>query len=246
VTWGVAIPGLAMAASELPVIDGLICLDNPDTGSGARLSSAYTLEDVAELHLKAINCIRFVTSQPTIIGMSMGGMIAIVLASKLRRHLPPTCRFRLLVTSANSQDLPAVPDALLADWRTVRPGVVDDFGRILEPFFSPQFISAHPATVADYFRYRAAGRNGQSPRDFMRQLAALRSFDGAQHLRNADPAELEFIGGGADRILGPAHNLRLRDLVAAAVHHELSDLGHMANYEKPTLFHSTWESYVNS
>lgn len=52
--WGVVIPGLAMNASEIPVIEGLIALQNPEEGNGVKLDNSYTLFDVAEIHLKTI------------------------------------------------------------------------------------------------------------------------------------------------------------------------------------------------
>src|SRR5262245_16244331 len=116
-----AIPGLGMAARELPETIGVLRGDNPEIGEGPDLDATrpYTLQDVAEEHARRIETLAsssmLVRDEPFwVIGMSMGGMIAALLATTLRARLPRRTRFAFLVTSANTPTLPAVPDALLA------------------------------------------------------------------------------------------------------------------------------------
>ncbi|MGZ3771598.1 MAG: hypothetical protein ACXVCP_18835 [Bdellovibrio sp.] len=112
--WGVAIPGLAMHNSEIPAIPGLLALQNPEVGDGVNLDSKYSLNDVAEIHLKAIKAILSDNSTNRdnfwIIGMSMGGMVNSILASELRSKLPANIKFGFFVTTANLSSNQAVPE----------------------------------------------------------------------------------------------------------------------------------------
>ena len=83
--WGVVIPGLAIAADEMPLIPGLLALDNPEAGGACRLPEDYTLEQVAECHIRYLGEHREeFTDDLKLIGMSMGGMILSIMASKFR------------------------------------------------------------------------------------------------------------------------------------------------------------------
>lgn len=233
--WGVAIPGLGMAAGELPALPGLLRLDNPEIGSGAAFDGMYTLEDVAARHAAAIGAASVDASEAFwVIGMSMGGMIAAILASTYRPVLPPTTRFLFLVTSANLPGAPAVSAETLAGWQRARPGDVGSWSDVMGPFFGASFRGTPEAEA--YFAYRAAGENGQSPRAFMRQVTALRAFDGARHFGALDGARSWFIGGGADEVLGPRHNADLKRLAPGANHQEWAGVGHMINLERPAAF----------
>ncbi len=235
--WGVAIPGLAMRNTELPVVDGLHVLENPEIGEGISLISQYTLEDVAEIHAASIvELIPKYQSKLIIVGMSMGGMICSVLAAHFRAKLPIETKFRFLVTAANSSDLPAIPENLLSTWTSVTPGVLDDFEVILAPFFSRRFRESNPQAVEAYYCYRAIGQNQQIPKSFIRQMNALRAFDGTSYFSQIDPEEAEFIGGSEDYVLGPRHNVKLKELAPGAYHKEVLGLGHMVNLEMPGFF----------
>jgi pimeloyl-ACP methyl ester carboxylesterase len=240
--WGVAIPGLAMRASEIPSQPGLLALENPEIGSGSTLPWDYSLEDVAEHHANTISGLPWEElNTPTIIGMSMGGMIASILATSLRSKLPTRCRFRFLVTSANSVDLPAVPDQLLDFWKTAKPGSEADFRNILDSFFSPKFAELSPSEVLKYARYRANGENLQTSRAFMRQLSALRRYNGEQYFSQLPAEESEIFGGEDDRILGPRHDEILKRLTPCTRHRSLKNVGHMINIELPGAFHRAFQ-----
>ena len=232
---GAAIPGLAMAASELPTIEGLIRLENPEIGSGEVLAAAYTLEDLAERHLARLRDITF-AEPPTLIGISMGAMIVSVLATDLRSELPAKCRFRFIAPSANSADAPAASDELLEKWRHVRDGDVESFGHVLEPFFSDSFRTEHPDRFERYVHYRAFGENNQSMKAFRRQTAALRAFRGEKYYPRLDPAECEFIRGADDIVFGVAHMQSVAKLAPAVKWTQIRGAGHFLNFEHPEVF----------
>lgn len=234
--WGVAIPGLAMAASEMPTINGLLRLDNPEIGSGPSWpGDSYSLADIAKLHAQRIAALNLV--ELTIIGMSMGGMIASILASEFRGAMPAKSNFRILVSSPSLPTNPAITKSMLAGWLQAKPGNVGDFQKILSPFFAPAFRKAHPKVAESYYRYRAFGENAQKPQALFRQIDAISTFDGHIYWPKIDPKELTTIGGAEDKVLGPSHSADLKSLSPGAQHIQIADLGHMANLEMPALFH---------
>lgn len=232
------IPGLSMHASEIPTHEGHVVLDNPEVGQGPKMPRQYLLEDVAAIHLKTIATLITFSQSITLIGMSMGGMILSILASRYRALLPKRCRFVFLVTSPNTSDCEAVPDGMLKEWLKAEHGNVEAFTRVLNPFFSTTFKQQHPNTVRRYYQYRANGENQQSKKAFMRQLTALRKYSGEDYFTQLNGDECWFIGGQQDDVLGPKHNQKLKQLAPSAHHYEASNLGHMINIEQPNYFSS--------
>lgn len=225
-----------MNADELPDIPGLVRLQHPGFGSCADWSTSYSIEDLAEYHLRAILAQSAATDELLIIGMSMGGMIVSVLASRLRDQLPAKTRFRFLVTSANHQDLPCISKDMLARWYQARPGNDDSFAQILTPFIGRSFRDAFPERTKAYFRYRAQGGNGQSTAAFLKQLAAVTKFDGTGYFSSLKADEIEFVHGGADEIMSDEHRKLLRELQPHALHVVVPEMGHMINFEAPQWF----------
>jgi len=233
---GVSLAGLAMAASELPKIDNIIALENPEIGNGVAMSGTYTLEDVAELHLPAVLEHARGEEEFFVVGMSMGAMIAAILATRFRSKLPKKTRFRFLVTSPNSEKNPAVTPQLLEDWKAARFDDTAIFSKLLTPFFSDRFRTQHSKEFMQFVQYRARGENKQRASAFRRQTAALKAFRGIEVFGKVDPNEVEFVGGAEDHIFGPAHSAELRVICPDAEHFERIELGHMVNLEAPELF----------
>lgn len=246
--WGVAIPGLAMNASEIPSVDGLVALQNPGVGEARALPKGYSLADVADLHFQAIrthlNSGR-IRDGFTVVGMSMGGMIALELAAKYHAMLPAGTQYRILVSSPNDSDCPAIPSALLDSWVRVKPDDRVGLREILEPFFSKTFLAGRPDLVEAYIEYRAAGRNGQSPRDFFGQVAAIQTYSAEKMVGHVPEEAVVFISGGDDRILDAPHADGFLRLFPKAKHIRFKDLGHMVNLERPELFERTYSDVPN-
>lgn len=235
---GVIIPGLSMASAEMPEIDGFLRLENPGISGRPDLNDGYNLKEVAKLHLESIQS-QELCADFSVIGMSTGGMIASYLATTYRKFLPERTRFLFAVTSANLPNCVAVSDQLMGEWFKVKGGDTAGFRRIMAPFFSTTFRATHPDIAESYYQARATGKNQQSGSAFVRQLKALRNFDGRETFPKINPSEAWFIGGAKDEILGTSHNRDLKLLLPLAHHEEIVDLGHMINLEQPELL-SNW------
>lgn len=235
--WGYAIPGLSMNASELPQIAGLYRANNPGVNGTPAWDRSYSMEELAYAHAQAIQRVA-ANADPNkpfyVMGMSMGGMVTSILATEYRHMLPRNTQFVFLVTSPNLSSNPAVPDAIMQSWFSVR--TPEAFQSILAPFISADFHRTNPAAVQTYYQYRINRGNQQPSTQFARQVEAVRAFDGARYFSQVNPEEATFIGGNQDGVLGTSHNQNLRDLVPGARHIEVSGLGHMVNIENPALF----------
>jgi pimeloyl-ACP methyl ester carboxylesterase len=238
-TWGVAIPGLAMNAKEIPLVEGLTALQNPGFAGTETLPDGYTIEDVAGYHLDVLQDLLDgwdSSHELTIIGMSMGGMVAAVLGSKYRQNLPPRLKLRFLMTSANTTRLKCIPDSMLKSWYGARPGDVESFSRILSPFVGQKYKNQFPDETTRYYQYRANGLNEQSNRNFICQMQAVRSFDGTIYFSALDPTEIQFYFGSEDRVMNHLHQQDLMRIQPKAWCRVLEGVGHMANFEAPYLF----------
>lgn len=242
---GLLLPGLAMAAHEMPTISGVVALNHPEVCGQPGCGVSYSLEDVALFHVKHIESLVVDHSKPFVVmGMSMGGMITSILASTFRARLPKKSCFAYFVTSPNLKSNPAVPEEVLREWFSVKPGNIDDFKRILLPMFGNKFRSENPERCLQYVRYRCAGENKQNSEAFLRQLKALRSFDGHHYFSNINPQESIFVGGSDDQVLGPKHSSDLRELCPEASHEEIQELGHMINIERPDLIQKVYDGFI--
>lgn len=233
--WGIAIAGLAMNAQELPSIPGLYRVNNPEVGDGMQLGHFYQLEEVAKIHAEVIARLPKASGTFTVMGMSMGGMIGSILATKFRDLLPEQCEFRLMVTTANEAPALAMSApflignarmALQTEW-ALRPFV--------ERLFSESFAKRYPDKIIEYTRYHARRKNQQSRLGFLRQLHAIRTFKGGQYFSKLAP-ECTLIHGGGDRLVTKPHADILRTIAPHVKHVVLDGVGHMINFESPQAF----------
>lgn len=235
--WGAAIPGISMQAKELPDIPGLLKLDNPGLGEGVKFGRFYSIEEAALCHLQTLKKLSDSLETPfTLIGMSMGGMILSVLASRYREQLPRDCRFRFLVTSPNLRELPALPWSYIGRWARALPITPKSIERLVAPYFGESYRKGNETFLQEYYRQLAYERTQSIP-SLVCQIHALRRFRGLEYFSKINPTECVFVGGRADVVLGPSHSQQLRELVPAATHHELPGIGHMIHLEAPHVFH---------
>lgn len=231
---GVIIPGLAMEKQELPEIEGFLRLQNPEVNDGPVVDGPYGIEDIAKLHVETIAKLNKADAFH-VMGMSMGGMITSVMASKFRSHLPSVCKFHFIVTGLNSPERPIVTPELLTAWQTVKPEDEQAVEQLLTPFFSSHFLKSNYKTVKDYIQYRVKGGNRQTPEAFMRQVMAIVGFKGPHYYNHVNQEECYFLHGSEDNIFNDLYQAELKKICPKAVH-QTENVGHMVNIENPALF----------
>lgn len=231
------IPGLGMNVDEVSLPQSGFGLQNPGFSSGEPeiFSQQYTLEDVAKYHLETI-LKKFDPEKPlTLAGMSLGGMVLSIIAATYGNLLPSGTRFVFYVTSANSKSLPLLDKETLMNWSKTKPGCLEDFSKILKPFFSPEYLAQNPQEFGKYVEYRTTGKNKQSPKSYFSQLAALLKFEGDRYFSAVDTKSSTFVYGERDSLVNGAQAHHLKSLIPNAAHFTIPHMGHMINLERPEI-----------
>ena len=230
------IPGLAMAAKEMPTSENTVLLENPETGEGVQLEYNYTIEDVAKIHLETIN--RHVAKNDVvhIYGMSFGGMVLSIISSIYAKDLPENTFFHFVATSPNLKSNPAVPLTLLKSWSSIKQDSRDDYKKMLSPFFSDKTCVNMSEVFEKYIDYRFNRKNRQTPRAFFRQLNCIFKYDGEKYFKNISHKKSTFYFPEDDYILDKSHQDDLCKLSPNSKKISITGCGHMVNLERPEYF----------
>lgn len=230
------IPGFTMHKKEFPELHDVMCLQNPEVGTIEVWKQSYSLKDVAEYHLETILKLLTPNKPLKILGMSMGGMILSILGSIYRDKLPKETQFIFLVTSMNSDNMPAITDIQWQEWMNVGFGDVSSFEKALTPFFSPDFVKNNPEAALDYFQYKAFGKNEQTPQSIFKQGVAVMQFNGEKYFTKLKDEECIFYHGEDDLIFDQNHQKHLKANLPEAIHKVIPNCGHMVTIERPDFF----------
>lgn len=224
-----------MSSSEIPAHPGVIVLENPEVGKGIKISTDYSIEDLAHLHLATIRANADLKQPLVLYDYSMGALVLSVLATELRSQLPRATTFIFISAAMNTAENPLVTDERQAEWFSVKPGDQEAFASILRPFFSESFLKAHPNEFISYVKFRSIGANKQSPGAFIRQLAALRKFDGSKYFHRIEPEQSVFVYPREDQIVGAKCRMEVQKVIPRGRFSEISG-GHMIFIEQDSDF----------
>lgn len=204
----------------------VIRVDNRGTGWSRSARAPYTLADLAD---DARDVLRACDVEgATVLGISMGGMIAQELAM---RH--PTVVQRLILV-ATAPPIPAQlvpePGPFLAGLAPPAPGVDvrDHIRGIWSAYAAPSFATRHPE-VFDELTTQIVSR--VTPRwRVLEQLRAVRSWHGSDRLRGiAIPTVV--VHGDLDPMMPVGNGMRLSRLIPGAQYRELKGVGHLPAHE---------------
>ena len=227
------IPGLGMNVSEVDLGDLILGIQNPGFGEYCPkdFTQSYSLENVALTHLNTI-LEHYNSASPLILnGMSLGGMIVAIIATKHADRLPKNTKLNFFVTCANSPTLPLFTSSEIESWSKVKD--IDSFGKILEPFFSGEFLKRDSSKFKNYVQYRSRRENGQRSKDYHFQVEALLKFNGDLYFPKLRPENCTFVFGSEDKIINHKQVQYLKTLLPNAKFTILPNIGHMINLEEP-------------
>ena len=204
----------------------VIRIDNRGTGWSRGAPHPFTIADLAD---DARNVLRACgIGRATVLGVSMGGMIAQEFAL---RHPRAVGKLVLVATRPPTPaQIPSPSDALLSLMKTPPPGAD------LRAFFiatwsglvADGFAAERPevmAEVADQIARRVTPR-----RAVLTQARAIWSWHGAARLRRID-APTTVVHGDRDPLLPVGNGMRLARLIPDATYLELPGVGHLVPQE---------------
>ncbi|MET0324704.1 MAG: alpha/beta fold hydrolase [Ilumatobacteraceae bacterium] len=219
----------AAMVAELERGHRVVRIDNRGSGWSRHAPRPYTVGDMARDARDVID--RLGLDRPTVVGLSMGGMIA----QELAMHWPSRVgRLVLLGTRPPSPEDVAPPARVTASLLSTPPK-----GMSLRTFLregwatvaAPGFGRDHPEAVDEMARSIA---RRPTPRfAVLDQARALAAWHGAHRLRRIIVPTT--VVHGAEDPLIPVHNgMRLAQLIPGAHYVELPDVGHLVPYEAPS------------
>jgi pimeloyl-ACP methyl ester carboxylesterase len=221
--------GLVWPVSWLDALEQqfrVIRIDNRGTGWSRSAPAPYTLANLADDAAAVLRACD--VDQATVLGVSMGGMIAQELAL---RH-PDRVRHLLLVSTAPPVPAQIVPDPApyLAALARPAPGQhLELYMRALwSRYTTPAFAAAHPEVI-DEIAAQIVCRVTPRQRVFD-QLRAIRSWHGSDRLRRIH-VPTTIVHGDQDPLMPVGNGMRLSRLIPKAEYVELEGVGHLPAYE---------------
>jgi pimeloyl-ACP methyl ester carboxylesterase len=233
------IGGLAMKADEHESLADTIStnlgrrtlyFDNINVGDGPRFenSKELTISDQAVHQWNQVNEILGKESSISIYGISMGGMIATIMATIFPERVE---KLVLAATSANLSHNPSVPDDLFAKWTKAKHE--DDIRESTRIAFGVTTLNTNTDVYEEYFQYRIKGMNKQKSKEFIQQLNSIRNFDGKSfysRLANIQ-VPISVLTGSEDILFDKTHKQDIQNLIPKATFIEFNKSGHMLHLE---------------
>jgi len=204
----------------------VVRIDNRGTGWSRSAPAPYRIADLAtDVHdvLQACD-----VKRATILGLSMGGMIA----QEFALQYPGMVDRLILVGTAPPVPAQLVPDVapFLSALRGPAKGqdLAGFFRRLWGSYAAVSFAEEHPALLDEIVRQilqRVTPR-----RRVLDQIRAIRSWHGSDRLRElAVPTTI--VHGNRDPLIPVGNGMRLARLIPNAEYVELAGVGHLAPHE---------------
>ncbi len=231
-TWAAQV---AHFAPHYPVL----AYDARNHGGSSLTPGEHDLETHAEDVLALLEAFGFVGNrQPVLIGLSMGGMIA------MRAALRSADAARALVlvnTTSQGWYPPEEREQVRATLDQLTPDTLKEWGgKWEETFFTSAFRSAHPEQIADW-RRRFEAQSVEQYREAM--LGLLERRDISEHLGIIDCPTL-VLGAEQDVTIPSQLAEKLAKAIRGAQQHILPDCAHLSNEEQPAAFNAVLELFL--
>lgn len=222
--------GLGMRIADWPasLIEALseqffvVMVENRDTGCSSRCNKPYTLFDMAA----DIECVaaHLELGRFALLGFSMGGMIAQIVASRCRENVFAFVQ----VCSSAGEAIPPLSDETLRRFQITARGFASEeetaewLAEDIVHFAAPQDIDPSEARRKAVEMVQA----GHSAEAFARQYAAMRGSGDRSRLLRLITAPTLIVAGSADCCIPLVSSRRAAALIPHATFHSIENAGH--------------------
>jgi 3-oxoadipate enol-lactonase len=231
-TWAAQI---AYFAPRHPVL----AYDCRNHGNSSLTPGEHDLETYAEDLLALLEAVGFAGKRrPVLIGLSMGGMIAMRAAL---RSADAAAALVLVNTTSQGWYPPEERDEVLATLQTLTPEALHHWADVWEgTFFTPAFRAAHPEYLSDW-RRRYDAQSIEHYREAM--LGLLERRDITEYLGIIDCPTL-VMGAAEDVTIPPRLTEKLAKAIPGATLQMLPGCAHLSNEEQPDAFNAALEAFL--
>jgi len=218
--WGAAFP------ERLAQSYRVVRFDNRGAGASSKPEQAWTLCDMAADAVAVLDAVQ--AERAHIIGVSMGGMIAQLLALE---HAPRCASLVLMSTSFGGHEVIAPTPEALALFRPARGTTPEQIVRqSMHVLTAPGFAERNPDAIETLVRY--ALEQPTPRRAFGAQLQAIMDSDRAERVQQIQHPTL-VVHGDSDTLIPDGNGRALAGRIPNARLEILEDCGHMPMWEKP-------------
>jgi 3-oxoadipate enol-lactonase len=217
----------------------VLAYDCRNHGTSSLTPGEHDLETHAEDLLALLEGVGFTGNRrPVLIGLSMGGMIAMRVALRSA----DAARALILVNTTSQGWYPPEEQAeVRASLEQLTSDSLDYWTGVWEAaFFTPAFRAAHPDYMNDW-RRRYKAQSVEQYREAM--LGLLERRDITEHLGIIDCPTL-VLGAAQDVTIPPQLAEKLAKAITGAQLQVLPDCAHLSNEEQPAAFNRAVESFL--
>jgi 3-oxoadipate enol-lactonase len=217
----------------------VLAYDCRNHGKSSLTPGEHDLETSAEDLLALLQAVGLTGKRrPILIGLSMGGMIAMRAAL---RSADAARALVLLNTTSQGWYPPEERDEVRGTLEHLTPDGLQYWAGVWEgTFFTPAFRAAHPDRMADW-RRRYLEQSVEQYREAM--LSLLERRDITEHLGIIDCPTL-VLGAAQDVTIPPQLAEKLAKAIRGAELQILPDCAHLSNEEQPDAFNAAVETFL--
>lgn len=223
------INGLGMDKSSLEPLAGRVAdsfsvttYDMRCAGESDKPDERFVISDIADEAIALLNHLKI--QRTSVLGFSMGGMIAIDLALRYPERVESL--FLIATSASPHKPYPTSPDVMKIFRRT------DVCNELLAKVYEIAFGSKYKSKISadDFISFRLKDTNPQPAYAYLRQLDALEEFDATDAVEKIT-AKTIIVAGAEDKMIPPENSKWLAERVVGSQIHVLEGIGHMVPVE---------------
>lgn len=227
----------AAVIDELERTHLVVRIDNRGTGWSRRMPRPFSIGDLAGDVISVLDELDL--ERATIVGLSMGGMVAQEVALRHPRRVRALVLLGTRPPVPEHTPPPAATTARLLTGPAPGQSLKDFMRRRWEVMTGPGFVDDHPEAIREMVSAVVARPTPRAA--VLDQARAIAAWCGAGRLRRLSSVPTTVVHGESDPLIPVRNGMRLAQLIPGARYLELEGVGHLVPYEAPD---ATWRAIL--